>query len=151
MPDGRFKSKAAFCACIARGLKPGEAARAIGITRATAYRWKDDDPAFREMWEGALEERTEEAESQLFKLVKEGHFPAIAYALKCWHPEKYDRRVKIALGGDPDGPPIGVASEVVHFFLPANRRDRPEGDEADVIEGSITETGDDKAAKCVGQ
>ena len=58
---GRFKNRPAFAACIARGLKPGEAARAIGVTRKTVYRWKDSDPEFAALWADALDERTEEA------------------------------------------------------------------------------------------
>jgi hypothetical protein len=141
---GRFKSKPAFCACIARGLKPREAARAIGVTRATVYNWKRDDPEFREMWEAALNERIEEAESQLFKLVQAGSFPAIAYALKHWCPEKYDRAHRVALSGDGGMPKIGVehSGEVIHFFMPPNRRDVPEvldDEQPPAIEGEATE------------
>ena len=124
---GRFKNRPAFAACIARGLKPAQAARAIGVTRKTVYRWKDSDPEFAAMWADALDERTEEAESQLFKAVQDGQPWAVMYALRHWCPEKYDRRVRVAVGGDASMPPIALTVEdVVHFYMPPNGRDRPE-------------------------
>jgi hypothetical protein len=152
MTERRFKNKPAFAACIARGLKPGEAARAVGVTRKTAYDWRRADPAFREMWDAALEERTEEAESQLYKLVQAGNLGAIMYALKHWHPEKYDRRVKLALGGDASMPPLAVhhsgkVRSNVHFYIPANGRDRPEvlDDRSPTIEGDAEPEKNDPA------
>ena len=134
---GRFKNRPAFAACIARGLKPGEAARAIGVTRATVYNWRRDDPEFAEMWAAARDELGDEAESQLFRAVRSGNIVAIMFACRAWRPEVYDRARRVALGGDASMPPIALDN--VHFFMPPNGRDAPETLDAP-IEPTETET-----------
>jgi hypothetical protein len=131
------EARHAFCACLARGLKPGEAARAVGITRKTAYAWRASDPAFREMWDTARDELGDEAESQLFQAVRTGNIAAIMFACRHWRPEIYDRARRVAIGGDRDAPPINT----VHFFMPSNGRDRPEE-----LEGEIDGEADEDAA-----
>lgn len=84
-------------------------ARACGITRQCAYHWLATDEEFKQKIADAREQWCDVAETKLFELVRQGFFPAVAYALKHWKPETYDPRVRVALGGDPDGPPIATA------------------------------------------
>lgn len=44
----------AFCAALAETCNVGKACAAVGISRMTAYRWRDDDPAFAAQWDHAL-------------------------------------------------------------------------------------------------
>jgi hypothetical protein len=90
------------------------AARACGITRQAAYLWLKHDPEFREKIADAREQWCDVAETKLFELVRQGFFPAVAYALKHWKPETYDPRVRVALGGDADAPPIATGNAWIY-------------------------------------
>jgi hypothetical protein len=119
----QFRSKDAFAACVARGMTMVAAARACGITRQAAYLWLKNDPEFREKIADAREQWCDVAETKLFELVRQGFFPAIAYALKHWKPETYDPRVRLALGGDDDAPPIATAEGA--WIYPREEMQRP--------------------------
>ena len=75
---------------------------------------------------------------------REGNLLACIFWLKSHKPSVYNRKQVVAIGGDPDGPPISVeADERVFFYMPSNGRDRPEPDEAPdeppTIEGTTRE------------
>ncbi len=65
-----------------------------GISRQTAYRWRDENPDFAHQWDEVLDEgesfMNDMAESQLLQLMKEGHFGAIRYWLDRRH-KKFKR------------------------------------------------------------
>ena len=46
---------AAFCGALANAGIVARACEAVGITRQTAYRWREEDPEFRDAWDKALE------------------------------------------------------------------------------------------------
>ena len=61
-----------------------QACRSVGITRATFYNWKNDDPEFLEALE-AIEPQevfVDFAENALAKKIKDGDTTAIIFALK---------------------------------------------------------------------
>lgn len=62
-----------------------------GISRQTAYRWRQEDPLFTDDWEDALEDGesliNDMAESQLLQLIKEKKFFAVRYWLSLRHPK----------------------------------------------------------------
>jgi hypothetical protein len=131
----RYRSKDAAIAAIARGLSATQAARAVGVTRGTLYEWRKD-PEFERQWQDALECRVEDIESKLYELAMGGYFPAIAYSLKCWRPETYNRRIRLAHGTDPDAGPVTVdvrGRPIVHrtcvISIPDNGRDRADPDD----------------------
>ena len=100
--SGRYKSRQTFCACIARGMDVGRAARSIGITRETAYQWRRTDEVFAAQWTAALEHRTDQVECVLFEQALAGMWPALPFYLKHLKPSVYDPRVvRVAIGGDP--------------------------------------------------
>lgn len=56
------------------------AAPAAGISRQTVYRWRDEDLAFAEQWNEALENAVDGVESALYKRALAGEvIPAIFY------------------------------------------------------------------------
>lgn len=44
----------AFCAALAETCNVGKACAAVGISRMTAYRWRDDDKLFAAQWDQAI-------------------------------------------------------------------------------------------------
>jgi hypothetical protein len=136
--------KEQFCEHMVRGQTPESAARAIGIDRTTAYRWRAADASFAAEWEQARERKIEAVENVLYRQAMVGEAWAVCFFLKAHRPDLYNRRQVIAVGGDPDAPPIGIAGEVVHFYMPPNHRDEPEeidDDASHTIEGEAE--GDD--------
>lgn len=71
----------------------------LNISRQTVYRWIDEDPIFREMYDTAMQQGNESiadiAESKLMINVNNGHQRAIEFALIS-NREKYYRPKKPA-------------------------------------------------------
>lgn len=140
--------KELFCEVLVRGQSPAGAARAIGVDRATVYRWRAVDPEFAEAWDTARETKVEMVETVLYRMAVEQDLGAICFFLKAHRPELYNKRMLIGLGGDPDNP-LSVNhgiddSEPWVIMMPENGRDRPDPDTATgpTIEGDA----DDAAA-----
>lgn len=70
-----------------------------GISRATYYRWKKDDPDFREKAEEALMDGesliNDMAESQLISAIRDQNMTAIIFWLKNHH-KKYRNKVEVS-------------------------------------------------------
>lgn len=70
----------------------------VGISRATYYRWRNDDPKFTKLADTALREGrlliNDIAESQLLTAIKDQNMTAIIFWLKYNHPS-YTTRVEI--------------------------------------------------------
>ncbi|OGL65777.1 hypothetical protein A3F52_00830 [Candidatus Uhrbacteria bacterium RIFCSPHIGHO2_12_FULL_47_11] len=69
-----------------------------GVSRATYYRWRKEDPEFAKATNEALTEGTglmnDMAESQLLASIRDKNFSAIAFWLKHKHPE-YGNRLEV--------------------------------------------------------
>jgi len=69
-----------------------------GISRATYYRWRNEDKEFKKIADGAIREGelfiNDISESQIISLIKEKNWPAISFWLKHNHP-KYANRIEI--------------------------------------------------------
>jgi hypothetical protein len=74
------------------------ACKKAGISRATYYRWRKDDPEFSKEANKALQEGTElisdMAESQLINQIRDENMTAIIFWLK-HHRQAYENRVKL--------------------------------------------------------
>jgi len=75
----------------------------VGVSRATYYRWIENDSIFREVAMNAISDGesfiSDKSEGQLLALIGEKHFGAIKHYLET-HNEKYSRGK--GLGGRPD-------------------------------------------------
>ena len=69
-----------------------------GVSRATYYRWRDEDEMFKKTADEALSEGealiTDMSESQLISLIKERKFPAVHLWLRHHHP-KYKEKIEV--------------------------------------------------------
>lgn len=72
------------------------AANVIGISRDTAYEWRNKDSEFASKWQEvitlAVDKKVDLAEDKLFEQVLKGNITAIMYTLRRYKPEVYDRR-----------------------------------------------------------
>jgi len=92
-----------FLRLLHDGCRVRAAAQAIGVSTDTPYRWRRNEPAFREAWDKAVEHRTEQ-------MIKEAHRRALAGSdrLLMWClanevPEKYaTERNKLEVSGTLD-------------------------------------------------
>ncbi len=79
------------------------ACQKTGVSRATYYRWLEEDPSFREMATAAIAEGeaflSDKSEAQIITLVGEKNFGAAKYYLE-HNSEKYAKGK--GLGGRPD-------------------------------------------------
>ncbi len=73
------------------------ACQKAGVSRATYYRWRNEDSKFQEKSDLALKEGVslinDMAESQLLSLIREKHPTSIYYWLNHRHPEYSDKRL----------------------------------------------------------
>src|SRR5947209_6338156 len=94
----------AYCAALARGLPPGKAAAAAGVSRVTAWRWRDEDPEFAAQCQEAEQDAIEIVEDVLFEMAKDRDLGAVCFFLKSNSREKYAPRKHLTVAGDPDAP-----------------------------------------------
>jgi hypothetical protein len=116
-----------FLDALANGLSVYRATRAAGITRITAYKWRDNDEEFAERWAIAVEEGTDRLEDEAMRramdgverpmvqggevvaLVKEYSDSMMTMMLKGRRRSKFGDRVGIT-GGEPGDQPIKIAT-----------------------------------------
>ena len=66
-------------------------AQAAGISRQTAYRWRQDDPDFACQWDEAIENAVDQVESTIFQQAIGGNTLAAIFYLKAHRPQYRDR------------------------------------------------------------
>ena len=67
------------------------AAQAAGISRQTAYRWRDEDLAFAEQWDEAIENAVDAVENVVYQRALGGDTIAAIFYLKAQRPKFRDR------------------------------------------------------------
>lgn len=98
------------------------AAEAIGLNRATPYKWREKDPEFAAAWDMAVEEAADRLEQEAWRRAVEGveepvyqggklvgkvrkySDTLLIFLLKGNRPEKYADRVKQEISGPAGGP-----------------------------------------------
>ena len=90
------------------------ACEAAQISRKTAYAWRERDVAFREAWDGAVEDGLDALEALLMKRAMTTDTTAAIFILKHRRPEIYRERHEVT---GRDGAPL-----IAHIYLPDNAR-----------------------------
>jgi hypothetical protein len=67
------------------------AAKAAGISRWTAYRWRQEDPEFASQWDEALENAVDVVENSLYQKAVSGDTICMIFYLKAHRPKYRDR------------------------------------------------------------
>ena len=67
------------------------AAQAAGVSRQTAYRWRDEDPEFADLWDEAIENAVDAVENTVYKRALGGDTIAAIFYLKAQRPKFRDR------------------------------------------------------------
>ena len=94
MRDRRYRrdtKKKRFIETLAAQGTVSHAAQAAGVSRNTAYRWRQDDHEFASLWDEAHENAVDAVESVLYQSALRGNTLAIIFYLKAHRPIYRDR------------------------------------------------------------
>jgi transposase-like protein len=88
-----------------------EAARAAGISRTTAYRWRKKWREFEREWDEALADALDDLKLEARKRAIEKSDPLLMFLLRAHEPETYDRKSGVTVNAevDADGAKITIA------------------------------------------
>jgi hypothetical protein len=84
---GKWQKK--FLQVLAESPSVKAACLAAGVSRMTAYRYRQSDPEFAEEWQDAIRQSVDDLEAVAFKLAVEGDAGLIQFLLRCHKPEVY--------------------------------------------------------------
>jgi hypothetical protein len=129
---------------IAEGLTVTEAARRAGMSWRSVYDWKSSDPTFASDFEAAFSQGTDTYEAEARRRAFNGSDALLIFALKCRDPHRFNRRM-IAIGGDPDAPPVTTAAVTGAWIYPRAELRRPAMIEAEA-DDPATDVGEEEAA-----
>ena len=95
MRDRRYrcdtKKKRFIETLAAQGTVSHAAAQAAGVSRNTAYRWRQEDQEFARLWDEAHENAVDAVESVLYQSALRGNIVAIIFYLKAHRPIYRDK------------------------------------------------------------
>lgn len=91
MRDKRDRQKKRFIETLEAQSTVLHAAKAAGISRQTAYRWRKDDPAFDSRWDEALDNAVDVVENSLYQKAVNGDTICMIFYLKAHRPIYRDR------------------------------------------------------------
>lgn len=88
----------AFCAALSETCNVGKACAAVGISRMTAYNWRDDIPEFKDAWDKALAVGVTALEDEAHRRGFEGtDEPVFHLGAQCGTVRKYSDTLAIFL------------------------------------------------------
>ena len=91
MSDKRDTKKKRFIETLAAQGTVSHAAEAAGVSRNTAYRWRQEDEEFAALWDEAHENAVDAVESVLYQTAMSGNIVAMIFYLKAHRPIYRDR------------------------------------------------------------
>jgi AcrR family transcriptional regulator len=91
MRDRRDNQKKRFLETLAEQGTVSCAAQAAGVSRMTAYRWRDSDREFAALWDEAMEVAIDAVESALYQKARSGETIPMIFYLKAHRPIYRDR------------------------------------------------------------
>lgn len=100
-------------------------ARAAGMSRDSAYAWRDDDADFAEAWEQALESAADKLEQVAFQRAKDGQSDRMLEILLKAHRPKYREKQALELTGK-DGGAIKTESTSIEITAAMSAEDAAE-------------------------
>jgi hypothetical protein len=121
---------------LREGRGYGGAAAAIGVSRRFFEQWRHDDPDFAKLCEDAREDTVDQVEHKLFKDAMAGVTLAQLAYLRAYRPERFYRKMLLAVGGDPNAPPVAVTTGAWIYPRPEmERRELPpiEAEPSDMV------------------
>lgn len=143
----------AFCAALAETCNVGRACRAVGISRQTAYNWREADADFALAWDRAMKAGLLALEDEAHRRAFEGTDEPVFYKgdecgsvrkysdtlaiflLKAHAPEKYRENTRMELTG-ANGGPVQIsdterAAKIAAILAAAKAR--KDGDVSDLV------------------
>jgi hypothetical protein len=91
MCDRRDNQKKRFIETLAAQGTVSHAAQAAGVSRMTAYRWRESDREFASQWDDAMETAVDAVESALYQKAVAGETVPMIFYLKAHRPIYRDR------------------------------------------------------------
>ena len=91
MRDKRDRQKKKFIETLTEQGTVLHAAKAAGVSRWTAYRWRKEDPEFDSRWDEALENAVDVVENSLYQKAVSGDTICMIFYLKAHRPIYRDR------------------------------------------------------------
>lgn len=109
MPRGRTgrtsRARKAFLEKLAECCNVSEAARVAGISRRSAYDWRNDDPSLAADWDAAEQEAIDRLEQTAWtRATNDNSDRMLEILLKAHRPEKYVERIRAEHTGRNGGP-----------------------------------------------
>ena len=91
MRDKRDSQKKRFIDALTVQGTVYHAAQAAGVSRQTAYRWREDDLEFASLWDQALQNAVDVVENTIYNQAVGGNTLAAMFYLKAHRPQYRDR------------------------------------------------------------
>ena len=91
MRDKRDTRKKRFIHALTAQGTVYHAAQAAGVSRQTAYRWRQDDPEFADLWYEAIENAVDAVENVVYHRALGGDIIEAIFDLKAQRPKFRDR------------------------------------------------------------
>lgn len=140
------KKRSIVLDAIADGLTVAEAAARAGISRRAVFDWRSADAEFARDYETAFEAGTDTYEAEARRRAFNGSDALLIFALKCRDPHRFNRRM-IAIGGDPDAPPVTTVAVSGAWIYPREDMRRPAMIETEIEADDLaTDESEDEAA-----
>jgi hypothetical protein len=136
------KMRTAILKALKDGRGYGGAAAAVGMDRRSFERWRHDDPEFAQLCEDAREDTVDLVEHRLFADAMAGNTLAQLAYLRAYRPERFYRKMLLAVGGDPEAPPIATANVNAAMIYPRSELER---DSLPLIEAAVEDAEEDAA------
>ena len=91
------RARCKFLATLAECCNVSEAARSAGVTRKTAYDWRNSDPDFAAAWEEAIEEAADKLEQVAWdRATVDKSDRMLEILLKAHRPQKFVERRELS-------------------------------------------------------
>src|SRR5688500_4526479 len=91
MRDKRDRQKKRFIQTLEAQGTVFHAAKAAGVSRWTAYRWRQEDLEFADQWDEAIENAVDAVENVIYQRALSGDVIAAIFYLKAQRPKYRDR------------------------------------------------------------